>query len=57
MTRQERKARRRELDDRLARVDAELGNRLDDWDRPRPPAHLFGSVRVVVDADVMIGHA
>jgi len=39
-TRQERKAAkaelRRQVEDRLARVDTELGSRLDDWDRPAP---------------------
>jgi hypothetical protein len=50
MTRAEHKARRRELEDSLARVDAALPRRLDDWDRPTNPT---AAVRVEVRADVL----
>jgi len=57
MTRREDKAKlRRQLNDRLARVDQELDSRLDVWDRP-VPVHLFGSAKVEASADVMAEHS
>jgi hypothetical protein len=56
MTRQERRARRRELEDSLARADAMSPRRLDDWDRP-VRVHLFTGARVDVHADVMADQA